>query len=425
MAEPPRPEIAPEAKLRAVLEMVNTLGPTLTLEAVLPKILESLFTIFPHAARGFIIMRDPTTGRLSLRAARQRGSQVCGNVQPLTTDLPPFSRTVIEHALASGKAILSSDAALDQRFRGSESIVRLGLCSIMCVPMMSQSGTPLGVIQIDTQESARVFFQEDLDVLLCASIQAARAIELAQLHEELRDLEAARTIQHSFLPERRPEVSGLRFFDHYLPAQHIGGDYFDYIRLPGNRLAVTLGDVAGKGISAALLMAQMSASARFCLATAATLPEAVRQLNLTLARAFGEDRFGTLVVLVFDLNRYSLTVANAGHPPPLLVGSSPGRVRPLGEEIVGLPLAGIDQPYEGLTLTLEPGEAVVCYTDGITEARNPEGHLYGMDRLRQVVQPHAGEVERLGAAILADLQSYMAGQPPHDDVTLVCVGRAR
>src|SRR5262249_9477039 len=151
---------------------------------------------------------------------------------------------------------------------------------------------------------------EDLDVLVTASTQAARAVEFVRLHQELRDLEASTRIQKSFLPSERPHVAGLRFFDHYSPAQHVGGDYYDYIRLPGNRLAVALGDVSGKGMSAALLMARLSAAARFCLASSASVPEAIRQLNASLTRAGSEERFITFLVIVLNLDNFSMTIVN-------------------------------------------------------------------------------------------------------------------
>src|SRR5262249_20183075 len=153
---------------------------------------------------------------------------------------PPVSRTVIDHALATRRAVLSTDAGADERFDTSQSILRLDLRSVMCVPLLGEAGPPLGVIQIDTRDRQNSVRQEDLDVLLCASTQAARAVELARLHEERRDLEAATRIQQSFLPDRRPDAPGLHFFDHYSPALHVGGDYYDYVSLPGDRLAVAL-----------------------------------------------------------------------------------------------------------------------------------------------------------------------------------------
>jgi serine phosphatase RsbU (regulator of sigma subunit) len=415
VAAAPRLGIAPEAKLRAVLEIANSLGTTLALDKVLATVLESLFNLFPQATRGFILLRDPATGQLSPSAVRQRGGRAAGP--------PAVSRTLIDHALATGKAVLSADAGMDQRFNASESIRLLRLHSVMCVPMVTRAGATLGVIQIDAQHGGLAFREEDLDVLIYASVQAARAIELARLHAELRDLEAATRIQQSFLPEARPRVAGLTFFDHYSPAQQVGGDYYDYIPLPGNRLAVTLGDVAGKGISAALLMARLSAAARFCLATAPTAADAVRQINQSLARTFREDRFVTFVAAVLDLDRSTLTLVNAGHLPPLV--RHPGRpaAELLGDDIVGLPLAGIDQPYDEITVPLEPGDLVVLYTDGVTEARNPVGEFFGPARLRAVVEGAPPDAEAVGAAILADVKQFANGRPPHDDLTLVCFGR--
>jgi phosphoserine phosphatase RsbU/P len=412
-----RPDVAPEAKLRAVMEIADALGNTLVLDKVLPRILESLFAIFPKATRGFILLRDPVTGRLTPKAVHLHG-EASGTA-------PALSLTVIDHALATGQAILTVDAGRDQRFVASESIRTLKLQSIMCAPMVTVSGRVLGVIQIDTKDSTGLFNQEDLDVLLCASTQAARAVELARLHEELRDLEAANRIQHSFLPDGHPRVAGLQFFDHYSPAQQVGGDYYDYIPLPGNRLAVTVGDVSGKGIAAALMMARLSAAVRFCLATTPSVPEAVCKLNRDLARTFEDDRFATFLVAVIDLTDYSMMVVNAGHLPPLRcsIGTN-AAPQPIGEEASGLPLAGIDYRYEGTTVQLEPGDGVIFYTDGVTEARNPAREFYGADRLQSVIRSATGGVAERGAAILADVARFAAGSAPSDDLTLVCFGRS-
>jgi len=412
----PRPDVAPEAKLRAILEISEALGTTLVLDKVLPRILESLFTIFPKATRGFILLRDPETGKLVPKAVYAQGEH--GNT------LPALSMTVIDQAVETGRAILTVDAGQDARFHSSESIHHLKLHSIMCVPIVGASGTVLGVIQIDTKDSKGIFIQDDLDVLLSASAQAARAIELARMHEEQRDLEAANRIQHNFLPEARPQIRGLEFFDHYSPARQIGGDYFDYITLPGNRLAVTLGDVAGKGISAALLMARLSAAARFCLATTPNVPDAVGRLNNDLARTFGEDRFATFAVAVIDLERFTVTVVNAGHPPPLYCRPGHGP-EPIAADNAGLPLSGIPWQYEAKTIRLEPWEAVLFYTDGVTEARNCDGVLYGAERLRGVVRQSPGGVEQIGSAVLADVTRFAAGRSQADDLTLVGFGRTR
>ena len=409
--------MAPEAKLRAVLEISRNLSGTLNLELVLPKILESLFTVFPQAERGFILLLDPATGQLRTRAARRRREGADEKV--------PLSHTIVNHAMRSGKAILSADAGHDERFDWSQSVRSLQLRTVMCVPMLSQQGVPLGVIQIDGQDPLKMFREEDLDVLLCASTQAARAVEMAQLHETRRDLEAAREIQKSFLPRERPAIAGLRFFDHYSPAQQIGGDYYDYIPLPGNRLAVALGDVAGKGVAAALLMAQLSAFTRFCFASEPDVKKALAQLNAVLLRTADTDRFVTFVAAVIDLNSFETTLVNAGHPLVLRLSANRAGAHELGAEIAGLPLAVFNKPYEELVVQLEPGDTLLLYTDGVTEARNPHNEVYGLARLSAQMEKCSQDVETMGAAILADVHRFAAGRPPSDDLTLVGVARDR
>jgi phosphoserine phosphatase RsbU/P len=410
-------EVAPEAKLRAVLEISRNLSGTLNLEVVLPKILESLFTVFPQADRGFILLLDPATGQLRPRASRRRRE---GKDESMS-----LSHTIVKQAMKSGQAILSGDAGHDKRFDWSESVRNLQLRTVMCVPMLSQQGTPLGVIQIDGQDPLKMFREEDLDVLLCASTQAARAVELAQLHEARRDLEAAREIQTSFLPRERPDVLGLRFFDHYSPAQQIGGDYYDYIPLPGNRLAITVGDVAGKGVAAALLMAQLSAYTRFCFAGEPDVKKAVAQLNRVLLRTADSDRFVTFVAAVIDLDTFETTLVNAGHPLVLRHRANRGGVHELGADIAGLPLAVLEETYDELVVKLEPGDTLLLYTDGVTEARNPKNAVYGLGRLSALMAKHSQDLETMGAAILADVRRFAEGRPPSDDLTLVGVARDR
>ncbi len=409
-----RLDVSAEAKLRAVLEFSRKLSNTLDMAALLPRILESLFTIFPQTDRGFVLLRHPATGQLQPRSVRHRQPD---NVKPAV------SRTVIDHVLNTGHAILSADAGVDDRFDSSQSIHAQQIRSIMCVPLFTQSNELLGVIQLESQTMKRPYRQEDLEVFVSISIQAARAMELARLHDELRDLEAATQIQKSFLPADRPKAPGLNFFDFYAPARQVGGDYYDYISLPGNRLAIALGDVSGKGVPAALLMARLSAAARFCLATEPTVAGAVRKLNDTMSRTCGDGRFVTFVVVVVELTTFKMTLVNAGHIPPLCRRSNPMKIESLGEATVDIPLGIFSRPYEEVELSLERGDTLLFYTDGVIEARNAGNELYGVDRLGQVMKSEHSAAESIGMAILADVRRFTGPNPLGDDLTIVTVGR--
>lgn len=409
-----RINVAPEAKLRAVLEFSRNLGRTLDLKEVLPRILESLFVIFPQADRGFILLRDPSTGRLLPKAVKHRGGD---------PDSPPaISRTIIDYALQSGKAVLSADAGHDARFDASQSIRQHQIRSIMCVPLLDQENQSVGVIQLDTQSLKVPFEADDLDVLVVAGIQASRAVMLARLHSERRDLEAAMQIQKSFLPSERPNIPGFRFFDYYASAQQIGGDYFDYIPLPGERLAVAIGDVSGKGVPAALLMARLSAEVRYTLASETRLSEAVCRLNRTLKRACGDDRFITLLLIVFNLEDGSWTLVNAGHLP-LLRRRTDGTIESLGEEAGGIPLGVMNRPYTESAGEIRPGEVLVLATDGVIDIRGADQQPYGLERLRAAISAAPADAQSAVETILLDVESYRGNRAHPDDLTIVAISR--
>ncbi len=312
-----RLQVNTEAKLKALLEISRNLGRTIGLGDVLPKLLDSLFKIFIQADRGFIVLLDPQTGRLVPKAIKYRRSEDTQSIK--------ISRTIVNSVIASKQAVLSADAASDQRFEMSESIVDFRIRSMMCAPLLTGEGEALGVIQIDTLDPRNRFNREDLDVLASVAYQAAFAVENAQLHELAlheqamkRELAVAHEVQRGLLPAQSPKLAQYDFFEFYEPASALGGDYYDYVELSGGRLAVVLGDVSGKGISASLLMAKLSAEARFCLASEPSPAAAIAKLNRVFCGSGWEDRFVTLVLAVIDPLAHEATMVNAGHLPPLL-----------------------------------------------------------------------------------------------------------
>ncbi len=417
-----RLEVNAEAKLKALIEIAQNLGTALAVDEVLPKLLDSLFKIFAQADRGFVVLRSPATGRLIPKAVKYRRIDDQQTIR--------ISRTIISSVMNAKEAILSADAASDSRFDLADSIVDFQIRSMMCAPLVSGSGEALGVIQIDTLDQRSRFSREDLDVLASVACQAAVTLENAQLHETVlreqvfeRDLALAHEVQRGFLPAESPAIPGYRFFSFYQAARQLGGDYYDYVALSGNRTAVVVADVSGKGIAASLLMAKFSAETRFCLAAEPTPSRAITRLNRVFSGSGWEDRFITLVVCVLDPKRHELTVVNAGHMPPLLCTAS-GTVEPVGEDCSQLPLGvAADADYPQTVIPLSSGDCISLYTDGITDAMNRQEQSYGEQRLLDLLKINNEGADRIGRAILDDVKQFVGECPQIDDMCLVCFGR--
>jgi phosphoserine phosphatase RsbU/P len=416
-----RLNVNPEVKLRAILEISNTLAKTLNLDDVLQSLLDGLFKVFPQADSGFVLLAESDDSKPIVKSARARGGNSTGSVR--------ISTTIVRQAMESGEAILSADALDDSRFNSSESLDGLAIRSMMCVPLI-KSGRAFGVIQLDTTSLRQQFTHEDLEVLVSVGSQANLAIENAQLHEDLlersdieRELSFATQVQLGFLPDRRPSPEGYEFFDYYEPAQRVGGDYFDYITLPDGRIAIGLADVAGKGIPAALLMARLYSSVRLHLFTQPNPGAVLSALNSEIYSQGMGHRFVTFVLLTLNPQTHELTIANAGHLPPI-IRTAEGKTTSTGRKQSGLPL-GITpkQDYGELKISIDPGTTVLVYTDGITEATNPSTELFGRARLEKFVAATDASTGDLVKAIVKEVDRFCDTYPQRDDMCLVCLRR--
>ncbi len=380
-------ETQPAEKLRGLLDISANLSKTLDLNELMPKIVESLFQLFRQADRCFVIQAEEGTNRLLPRVVKTRRPNEDQNARP--------SRTIVRRCLESGQAFLTNDASRDERIQLSQSVVDFRIRSVMCVPLCPAEGKPFGVIQLDTQDRSKTFTQEDLKLLWGVANQAAIAMENARMHEEAvirerfnRDLELAKRVQTSFLPSTLPEVAGYDFFAHYQPAQVVGGDYYGFIPLPQGRLAVALGDVAGKGISAALLMAKLSSDARYCFLAEPDLGQAVSRLNdLLFEFTSPMDRFVTLSAAVLDPARHTITLVSAGHPSPQLWRKGQAALQDaVPRSTAGLPLGMVaGSAYNACEIALEPGDNLLLFSDGITDALDVRNNPFGMKGVQRVV----------------------------------------
>jgi phosphoserine phosphatase RsbU/P len=230
-------------------------------------------------------------------------------------------------------------------------------------------------------------------------------------------------MQRALLPSRPPDAPGYGFFSYYESARQVGGDYYDYVTLPDGRFAVVLGDVAGKGVAAAIIMAKLSSDVRFALATEPDIASVARYVNRAFTAQDLEDRFVTMIFALVDPRTHQVTLANAGHMAPML-RKADGSVVEVAEEISGLPIGVFDgYEYESHTFELGPGESLTVYTDGFSEAMNANRDLYGAERIAAQVARPASDVERLGHNVLDDVHKFVAGYDQSDDMCLACFGR--
>ncbi len=419
--------VKPEEKLRALQKIMQTFGTTLVLSEILENVISTLFDIFPHAERAFVLLEDAKRRVLAPEAIRTR-SGPAGELS--------ISKSVLQRVLNNGQAILSKDVAAE--FPHSESISEGRIRSLMCVPIMDQKRHPIGILQIDTRDGRGWFVQEDLDLLVSVAYQISVAVQNARLHGDLlkqhemeQELLFARQVMQALLPERPRSVPGYEFWDCYEPARHVGGDYYGFLPLyeaqenrqqPARRWAIAVGDVVGKGLPAALLTARLSAEIRLFLQGEADPARVVSLLNQQLIENGVLDMFITFLLAVLDIPSHKLRVVNAGHPCPLIRRRN-GTIEELGRDASGLPLAiERDLVYAVVETTLEPGDVVILYTDGVPDAMNTENERFGDARLRQILAGAAAGPATVGEALVRQVHNHASSGNQFDDITLVAFG---
>jgi serine phosphatase RsbU (regulator of sigma subunit) len=411
----------PEAKLRAVLEISNSLAGEVNLDVLLPKILDTLFSIFTYADRGCILLKD-AKGQMVPKAMRHRRQGEDATVR--------LSRTIINKVLKDKCGMMSADASMDDSFKGSESIADLKIRSMMCVPLLGLDSEPLGVLSIDSQNPLGQFGQDDLEILMTVAGQAALSYENARLMQSYAqkmkqdgELEIAKTVQRALLPTKFPQVEGYEFFASYDAAQAVGGDYFDVFPLPDGKVVLSFGDVAGKGVPGALIMSRMSSCVQSTIRHVKDLEEAICAINDHMCDSAVEGRFVTYVLAIVDPATHTFKISNAGHMSPIIRRAS-GEVEQFDQDLVGPPIGVVDgYPFETETKSLEPGDLIVLFTDGVDEALNYQDELYGGERLLEFVKNGPAKADELGKALLADVRRHANGRPQNDDITIMTFGR--
>ncbi len=328
--------------------------------------------------------------------------------------------------LKNQQPLIVNDLATDKRFRVPEEASTMR--SLLCVPLRLK-GHMIGVLNVFNKHGGDEFTESDSRLLTIIGAQSAQVIENARLYEEEQaltrieqELDTARTIQEKLLPKAPPTVEGYELAGRSEPARQVGGDYFDYFSRDGDGTVICLADVSGKGISAALLMANMQAAIRSLSLSDASLTARLEHANQLLYNSTDSDKFVTMFYSVLDPATGDLRFSNAGHNPPLLI-SADGSVRELCD---GGPVLGILPAfsYQQGNAKLERGDLLLIYSDGFSEAANLKFEEFGDDRLRDLAVANRDKpAERLIELITSEVKAFCGDAPQSDDMTIVVVRR--
>ena len=373
------------------------------------------------AERGAILLIEES-GRPEIKATRSRAGRSITHV----------SRAISRKVLQEKVSLLLPRVLEDKEFNPSESILSSGIRSAMCAPLwysasLGGSDAVIGLVYLDSMERSYSFGEEDLRILTALSNVAAAKIENTRLLEQMlekrrleADIRLAAETQQALLPSVAPVVPGYGLVGTNLPCRTVGGDYYDF-SFESGRLLMALGDVAGKGMSAALIMTVLRAAVRDYWGGAAPA-QTVARINRTICQNVPDNKYVTFFHASLEPESGELAYVNAGHNPPVLVRST-GEVETLGE---GGTVLGMfeNAPYREGVSSLRKGDTLLVYSDGISETFDPEGEEFGEHGLASVALRGRGlEAKALQDEILRELERFSVGAKATDDRTLIVLKR--
>lgn len=410
--------------LRTVHGLADLLSGTLDLQEILNRTVRRVVEVMPVKACAIRLL-NAETGELVIKAVHNLSDEYLRKGPVL------LAKSLIDGAAFAGQTVYIENLPTDPRIRYPENAKREGIASGLCVPL-TYRGQTIGIIRAYTAKR-HVFSESEESLLRSIGSQAASAIIHSRLYAEQaegervqRQVEAAAQIQRRMLPARAPTMPGLSFGCVYDPTLQVGGDFYDFIALPGGSLGVCIADVVGKGLPAALLMASIRSAFRAYAAGAADAAATIAQANrhmyhdapvLALSREGTE--FATVIYGVLSPDGRSFAYCNAGHLPPLLLR---------GEHFTELTAGGLaigilpDETYDQDVVILRSGDLIVMVTDGVTEAMDFQGETFGRERLLSSIRRHRRlDAQQLAGQILWDVRRFVGLAEQSDDITIVVV----
>jgi sigma-B regulation protein RsbU (phosphoserine phosphatase) len=301
--------------------------------------------------------------------------------------------------------------------------------SVLVLPLCTEGGKVIGAFQALNKPGG--FSESDVALLGLASSYSAAAIETQRLKKEaektrilLRELEIAREVQAGLLPQEIPTIDGLDCAAFFRPAKFVGGDYYDFLKTSSGALAFTLGDVSGKGVPAAVLMASIQASLRILLLRGPeSLAGLASEVNNSVYASSSADRYSTLFCGLIDTRSRRLTYVNAGQCAPMLVHRGEDRVTVKGLTAGGTPVGLLPTAeYKQGTEALEPGDILACFSDGISEARNARGELWEESEIEEILRTGPGlTAYEVTQRLVRGADGFAGTAEQADDMTIVTI----
>jgi phosphoserine phosphatase RsbU/P len=412
-------ELTVDKKFQLMLEISQKISTTLDLDELLGHLIDTSRSIVDYDAAGIYVLRRAGDQRL-IEGMVTRGYDGPNAERDL---LLKFGEGVVGHVVETGEAVIVPDVDAEPRYVMARPETR----SELAAPITLNERV-IGAFNLES-DRASAFTAEDAEVLHFFANAAAIAIEKAVLHEELVEkkriesqLEVARGVQASLLPDRPPDVAGYDIAAENLATWEVGGDYYDFIRFPDGQIGLAIADVAGKGVPAALIMATFRAALRTQVRNDFAIGQIIRKVNHLLWESTSDSQFVTAVYGVLDTTTGRFTYTNAGHNAPMLVRLD-GTIEELNR---GGPALGVFEVanYEEAIVDIQHGDALVFYTDGVVEAAADDGREFGTKRLQQTVLA-ARDVSAFKTvrSILDATRAFSGTDSFADDFTLVVVKR--
>ncbi len=407
--------------LHKLTRIVQAIGKELNLDKLLSLMLDNVIEV-TKAERAFLMFLENEELHLSI-ARNSKGYS-------LTKEELTISHSIPYQVLESGKAICITDTTEEAKLSGS--IMELELASIMCAPLRVQNEI-IGVMYVDSRTVLQEFTNSDLELFEAISDLAAVAIERVHLYSELKEktrieqeLKIATSIQEGLLPQSSPDIKGLKVVGKVIPAKEIGGDYFDFI-IPDrpNEFYIAIGDVSGKGIPAGLIMAMAKSVLQQLIYTYTSTYNILTKLNRIIELNTDTMQFMTFLLLKWESKNERLYYTGAGHEHLIISRDESDDL-----EIIktgGLALGITDEIKDFVIekeLHLDINDTLILYTDGVTEARDPDGYLLRLERLCELIKECYNPIPQIMIEnILKQLKEYMGEAAQYDDITLVIIRR--